>query len=61
MQCIREDFAQFAKSSKAVRNLVEKQTRAGCGTARSAPSTPSRQQSRKNIKIDKVYQIYSIV
>merc|ERR1711988_6595 len=44
----RDDFVQFAKSSKAIKALVEKETKVS-----SRPGTPVRSRSRKNLKIDK--------
>ena len=42
----RDDFVQFAKSSKAVKTLIEKQTKVSM-------KEMERSRSQKNIKIDK--------
>ena len=48
MLCVyyRDDFVQFAKSSKAVKSLIEKQTKVSL-------KEMERSRSQKNIKIDK--------
>ena len=51
----REDFVQFAKSSKAIKALVEKQTKVS-----SRPGTPVRSRSRKNLKIDKALAAFKV-
>ena len=43
---LRDDFVQFAKSSKAVKTLIEKQTKVSL-------KEMERSRSQKNIKIDK--------
>ena len=43
---LRDDFVQFAKSSKAVKTLIEKQTKVSM-------KEMERSRSQKNIKIDK--------
>ena len=50
----REDFVQFAKSSKAVKAMVEKQAKVS-----SRPGTP-RSRSRKNLKIDKALAAFKV-
>ena len=49
----REDFVQFAKSSKAVKSLVEKQTKVSM-------KEMARQKSHKNIKIDKALAAFKV-
>ena len=49
----REDFVQFAKSSKAVKGLVEKQTKVSM-------KEMARQKSHKNIKIDKALAAFKV-
>ena len=57
MFCIfRDDFVQFAKSSKAIKALVEKQTKVS-----SRPGTPVRSRSRKNLKIDKALAAFKVI
>ena len=53
---IRDDFVQFAKSSKAIKALVEKETKVS-----SRPGTPVRSRSRKNLKIDKALAAFKVV
>ena len=58
----REDFAHFAKSSKAIKNLVEKEIKAGSrpgSRGGSRPGTPSK--SRKNVNIDKVLTAFKVI
>ena len=50
---LREDFVQFAKSSKAVKSLVEKQTKVSM-------KEMARQKSHKNIKIDKALAAFKV-
>ena len=51
----REDFVQFAKSSKAIKAMVEKQAKVS-----SRPGTPVRSRSRKNLKIDKALAAFKV-
>ena len=44
--CSRDEFVQFAKSSKAIKSLIEKQTKVSL-------KEMERSRSQKNIKIDK--------
>ena len=44
--CFRDEFVQFAKSSKAIKSLIEKQTKVSL-------KEMERSRSQKNIKIDK--------
>ena len=50
---LREDFVQFAKSSKAVKSLVEKQTKVSM-------KEMARQKNHKNIKIDKALAAFKV-
>ena len=53
---LRDDFVQFAKSSKAIKALVEKETKVS-----SRPGTPVRSRSRKNLKIDKALAAFKVI
>ena len=62
MVFLREDFSHFAKSSKAIKSLVEKEIREGSrpgSRGGSRPGTPSR--SRKNADIDKVLTAFRVI
>ena len=57
----RQDFTNFAKSSKAIKSVVEKENRLGSrpgSRGGSRPGTPVR--SSKNIKIDKVATAFKV-
>ena len=53
----RQDFTNFAKSSKAIKSVVEKENRMG-SRGGSRPGTPVR--SSKNIKIDKAAVAFKV-
>ena len=58
----RQDFAHFAKSSKAVKSLVEKENRLGSrpgSRGGSRPGTPVR--TIKNVKIDKALAAFKVI
>ena len=57
----RQDFTMFAKSSKAIKSVVEKENRLGSrpgSRGGSRPGTPVR--SSKNIKIDKAAAAFKV-
>ena len=61
MSCNRDDFAHFAKSSKAIKSLVEKEVKGGSrpgSRGGSRPGTPVR--SRKNVNIDKALTAFKV-
>jgi hypothetical protein len=55
---LRQDFSNFAKSSKAVKSLVEKENRLG-SRGGSRPGTPLR--TIKSVKIDKALAAFKVI